>query len=66
MWIGKNAIYDPSGFQVAEVLAAKDSLVVRNLRPNGTVGICFAGEGKAVRDWLDAHIPGWTRSAWTI
>jgi len=36
--------------------------MIRNLRPNGTVGVCYTTKVMAdVASWLDENYPGWTQ-----
>lgn len=55
-WLGGKAIYF-HGVQTAEIVRSQGQLVVRNLRPNGTIGVCF--RGAKVKDFLDTTWPGW-------
>lgn len=61
MWLGKNPIYK-NNIQVAEVIKNQEQYHIRNLRPNGTVGICYShwDLGK-IREWLDFEYPSWTK-----
>jgi len=49
--------------QVAEII--KDKIfgyVIRNKRPNGTIGVCFSSADLAdIRVWLDTTYPGWKK-----
>lgn len=63
MWqYPRNSVFH-NGTQVAEVFKDKTlGYTIRNLRPNGTVGICFSSQYQAdIRPWLDKHYPGWTK-----
>ena len=62
MWTNGKPIYI-DGKQVAEVVQDRMyGFMIRNIRPNGTIGICHTTKEKAeVRQWLDEHLPGWTQ-----
>jgi hypothetical protein len=48
------------GVQVAEVVVSGGRKLIRNKRPNGTVGVCFDSEDwKEIRSWLDHNMDGW-------
>ncbi len=47
------------GEQVAEVLVQGPTKVIRDIRPNGSVGVCFeSAHWKEIHNWLDHHYPG--------
>ena len=49
-----------NGKQVAEVVTQGKKKIIRNLRPNGTVGVCFDAEDwHDIRSWLDHNLPMW-------
>jgi hypothetical protein len=59
-WLGGKPIY-LNGVQVCEILK-NQVFIIRNLRPNGTVGICYTTMvGEDARSWLDKNYPGWTQ-----
>ena len=46
---------------VCEVLRSQ-GFVIRNLRPNGTVGVCYTTKvAEDIHSWLDENYPGWTQ-----
>lgn len=57
-WAGGLAIYY-NGTQVAEIVVSQGQHLIRNLRANGTVGICWRGRPSDVRGFLDTKWPGW-------
>ena len=62
MWLdGTPIIVD--GKQVAEVLRQSVGFVIRNLRPNGTVGVCFFSpdKGEITNQLNSMYGPKWTK-----
>ena len=60
-WLGGRPIYQ-NGVQVCEIIWSHPfPYMLRNLRPNGTVGVCFTGGKDEVKSWLDESYPGWTQ-----
>ena len=66
MWLNGKPIY-LNGSQVAEIMYAPNlGYTIRNLRPNGNIGVCFKSHDKAdIRIWLDNNIPGWSQAVTT-
>ena len=69
MWLtDKNEVY-LHGKKIAEVLLQPlfkgqpgGLYVVRNLRPQGVVGVCFTSKDKErVGSWLNQSFPGWKK-----
>ena len=59
-WLGGKPIYQ-NGLQVCEVLRSQ-GFVIRNLQPNGTVGVCYTTKvAEDIHSWLDENYPGWTQ-----
>lgn len=62
MWLnGTPILLDDK--QVAEVIRQGNTYLIRNLRPNGTVGICFDSTDKTdITTFLtNLYGPGWTK-----
>jgi hypothetical protein len=57
-WCGGLPIYY-NGTQVAEIVRSQGQHIIRNLRPNGTIGVCWRGPSHEVRAFLDTKWPGW-------
>lgn len=66
MWLSQipqTQIYH-NGAQVAEIIRDSTGYLIRNLRPNGTVGVCFSAAKLAeIAAWLDESYPGWQPGA---
>lgn len=63
MWLNGTPILVDNK-QVAEVIvtSAGSMFMIRNLRPNGTVGVCFTSPDKQkISDWLAENYPGFTK-----
>lgn len=59
-WLRGKPIY-VDGVQIAEVLQSGAHYTIRNLRPNGTTGVCYTAYSKEeARGWLDSNYPGWS------
>jgi hypothetical protein len=62
MWMNPSNPVFHNGSQVAEVLKIGADYTIRNLRPNGNVGVCFQSKNLAdIRPWLDSNYPGWKK-----
>jgi hypothetical protein len=60
-WLHGKPIY-VDGFQIAEILRSAGHYIIRNLRPNGTTGVCYTANTKdELRNWLDSNYPGWSQ-----
>jgi len=61
MWLNGSKIM-LNGNQVAEVIYSNGSFVIRNKRPNGTIGVCFTStDGRdPITDFLTKTYPGYT------
>lgn len=62
-WLGGIKIFVLNK-QVAEVIKQPHAgeYIIRNARPNDTVGICFSSVVKRdITDWLDSNYPGWVK-----
>ena len=62
MWLNGTPILI-NGSQVAEVVRDGSTLLIRNLRPNGTVGVCFSStDKKEITDFLtNLYGSSWTK-----
>lgn len=67
MWFPGELIIEHNGKQVAGVSPTmrrdddtEDQFHIRNVRPNGTVGICHRGSLLETKQFLDHVFPGWT------
>lgn len=62
MWLEGSPIYMGTE-QIAEVKPDKTfGYIIRNKRPNGTVGVCFSNASLTeIRDYLNINYPGWRK-----
>ena len=62
LWLGGSPVYLGND-QIAEIKPDKTfGYIVRNLRPNGTVGVCFSNNSLVeIRDYLNTTYPGWRK-----